>query len=295
MWKSLKEYSSPILATLCWAFSYVWTSIAFESFYPITLVTLRVIFAFLFMLAITLPFGKLQRIHRKHIVWLFVLGILEPFGYFLCEVYGLKLVSPTYAAVILSTIPLFSPLIAYITLKEKVTLFNVVGILVSLFGVLAISIGKDGAFLAEPLGVVLLFGAVFISIAYSVAVRKLSKHYSVLTIVTYQNFSGIFLFLPLYFFVDYGNPNLPFTPQAFFAVILLAVFASALAFVFYATSLNKFGVTRTNIFLNLLPAITAGLSVALLGEVLSWQKVIGIVVVISGLFVSQIKRKPSLR
>ncbi len=294
MWKLFKEYSAPILATFCWAFSYVWTSMAFESYYPVTLVTLRVVFAFIFMLAITLPFGKLQRLHKKHILLMLGMGLLEPFGYFLCEVYGLKMVSPTYAAVILSTIPLFSPLIAFISLREKVTLFNIIGILVSLFGVLAISIDKTGSFLAEPFGVILLFAAVFISISYSVVVRKMSKYYTELTIVTYQNLSGIILFTPLYFFVDYSKPALPFQMQSFVAVILLAIFASSLAFLFYTISLNKFGVTRTNIFLNLLPAITAGLSVSLLGEQLSLQKLLGILVVIGGLFVSQIKRKPSL-
>lgn len=287
--KLLRTYLAPILATLCWAFSYIWTNMAFASFYPITIVTLRVVFASIFMLSITLPFGKLQRIQKKHLLLFLGLGLLEPFGYFLCEIFGLTQVSPTIAAVILSTIPVFSPFIAFVFLRERVTWSNILGIGISLGGVLVITINKNGDFLANPRGVILLFAAVFISISYSVAVRKLSKYYSEMSIVTYQNISGILLFTPLFFVVDYGKKGLSFDLKALAAVVLLAIFASALAFIFYTSSLNKFGVGRTNIFLNLLPAITAILSFLFLKEEINIQKIIGIAIVILGLFLSQLR------
>jgi drug/metabolite transporter (DMT)-like permease len=250
---------------------------------------MRVIIASIFMLIITLSTKKLQKIQSSHLIWFLGLGLLEPFGYFLCEIYGLTMVSPTFAAVILSTIPLFSPIIAFIFLKERITWMHILGITVSLLGVLAISIDKNGSFSANKTGVILLFAAVFISISYSVSVRKLSAYYSELSIVTYQNISGVILFTPLFFIIDYNKVSLPFRIDALIAVILLAVFASALAFIFYASSLNKFGVARTNIFLNLLPAITAFLSFTILGESINIQKISGIAIVIVGLFVSQLK------
>lgn len=248
---------------------------------------MRVLFASIFMLGLAFFTHGLQKIQIKHLIWFLGLGLLEPFGYFLCEIYGLTMVSPTFAAVILSTIPLFSPFIAFFFLREKITWANVLGIVISMGGVLAISVGGNGSFITKPLGVILLFGAVFISISYSVSIRKLSKYYSETTIVTYQNITGVLLFTPLFFIMDYGKKALPFEPKAMVAVVLLAVFASALAFIFYTTSLNKFGVTRTNIFLNLLPAITAVLSVTMLGEQISTQKILGLVIVILGLFVGQ--------
>lgn len=261
---------------------------AFQSFHPISIVIMRVIIASAFMLILSLSTKKLQKIKKEHLLLFLGLGLLEPFGYFLCEIYGLKMVSPTFAAVILATIPLFSPFIAYFTLKEKLSAGNILGIVVSLTGVIAISFDGNGNFLAEPLGVILLFAAVFISISYSVAVRKLSKYYNELSIVSYQNISGIILFSPLFFIFDYNKAALPFEWSSLTAVFLLAIFASALAFIFYANSLNQFGVAKTNIFLNLLPAITAFLSVTILGESINSQKVIGIIIVISGLFVSQL-------
>jgi drug/metabolite transporter (DMT)-like permease len=285
--KILKTYLSPILATICWAFSYIWTNMAFVSFHPVTIVTLRVLFASIFMIGLAFFTHNLQKIQVKHLLWFLGLGLLEPFGYFLCEIYGLTMVSPTFAAVILSTIPLFSPFIAFVFLREKITWANILGIVISMAGVLAISIGGNGSFITKPLGVILLFCAVFISISYSVSIRKLSKYYSVTTIVTYQNITGVILFTPVFFIMDYGRNTLPFEPKAMVAIVLLAIFASALAFIFYASSLNRFGVTRTNIFLNLLPAITAVLSVTMLGEQISIQKIWGLAIVILGLFVGQ--------
>lgn len=284
-----KAFIYPILATFCWAFSYVWTKMAFVSFLPITLVTLRVIIASVFMLILALSLRQLQKVHRKHIWWFLGLGLLEPFGYFLCEVYGLTMVSPTFAAVMLAMIPLTTPFIAYLFINERFTYMNIAGIIVSLAGVIAISVNKNWELTAEPTGIILLTAAIFISISYSMSVKKLTTHYTVLSIVTYQNIIGILYFVPLYFLTDFGNNTLPFKWDAFEAVIYLSIFSSALAFVFYAKALVEFGVTRTNLFLNLLPAITAFLSVKFLGEELTTQKMIGIGVVVLGLFVGQIQ------
>jgi len=48
--------------------------------------------------------------------------------YFIGETSGLNKVDPASTAVIISTIPLFTPLAAFYFLKEKVTAWNIAGI-----------------------------------------------------------------------------------------------------------------------------------------------------------------------
>jgi drug/metabolite transporter (DMT)-like permease len=290
--KNYKYFFAPILAAICWSSAYITINLAFESFRPITIVLLRVIVASIFMLAIGFSLKKLDKIKKSHIKWFIILGLIEPFSYFLCEVYGLTMVSATLAAVILSTIPLFSPIFSSIFLKEKVTVANIVGIVISILGVGLIILDGKGDFSYQALGVLLIFGALIVAIIYALYVKRLAEHYSEITIVTAQNIIGIFLFLPLFFIIDFKHlGELAISISSILAILVLGVFASALAFIFYAYSLKNIGIVRTNAFLNLLPAMTAVLAFFILGDKLSHQMVLGIAVVIGGLYVSQVKFK----
>ncbi len=289
--KLYKNLLAPILAALCWSLSYIMTNMAFLSFRPITIVFFRVIIASLFMLFIALLSRQMMKIKRAHLKWFLLLGLIEPFSYFLCETYGLTMVSSTLAAVILSTIPLFTPFFSTIFLKEKVTIFNIAGLLISIGGVALIILDGNSDFAYKKEGLFLLFGGVVIAIVYSLFVRRLSQEYSEITIVTCQNIVGIFLFMPLFFFIDFEHlGELPIYTNAILAVVVLGVFASALAFIFYAYSLKHNGIVKTNIFLNLLPALTAVLAYFILGDAITLQMIIGISVVIMGLYISQLRK-----
>jgi drug/metabolite transporter (DMT)-like permease len=70
---------------------------------------------------------------------------------------------------------------------------------------------------------------------------------------------------------------------------MLALFASFIAFVLFAEAVRRIGVVRSNVFCNLMPAVTALFSALILHEILSFQQIIGIAIVIGGLFVSQLQ------
>ncbi|MPN46296.1 hypothetical protein SDC9_193882 [bioreactor metagenome] len=72
---------------------------------------------------------------------------------------------------------------------------------------------------------------------------------------------------------------------------MLAIFASVLAFVLFAGVVRKIGVAKTNVFVNLIPVFTAIFSYLIFKQYLSYNQWIGIAIVVSGLFVSQMTRK----
>ena len=71
---------------------------------------------------------------------------------------------------------------------------------------------------------------------------------------------------------------------------MLSVFASVIAFVLFAGVVREIGVARTNVFVNLIPVFTAIFAWWVLDESLTWLKITGIVIVVSGLFVSQLRK-----
>ena len=288
--KSLLVYGSIILAMLFWSFSFVWVKIVYTVYNPITTVVLRLIISSILLFAIGKGLKRIQVIEKKDRMQLLLLAFFEPFLYFMGESFGLKLVSSTLGAVIISTIPLFSPVAAYFFHREKIGIMGVIGILISIIGVSIIIFNKDFNLIASPLGIALMFLAVGAAVGYSIVLKKLAAKYNPVSLISYQNLLGIGFFLPLFFIFDYQHfmAAQP-TSEVLISILELAIFASSLAFIFFTYGLNHLGITKSNIFINAIPVFTAIFAYFVLGELLSFQKMVGISIVISGLFLSQAK------
>ena len=289
--KDLLAFGSALGAAFFWSFSFIWFKIAYQGYNPITVVIFRLAFAALLMTVIAVSMKKLQKIARKDF-WLFILmSFFEPFLYFIGESYGLKYISSTVAAVIVATIPLITPVFAWFFYREKVKWMNALGLIFSFFGVGLVVLNGSLQFDASPLGVALEFMAVFAAIAYSIVLRNLVGKYNTFSIIAWQNIIGVIFFLPIWLTFEFNDfIARPFDPEAFKAIVFLAVFASTLAFVFFTQSIRQLGVTRSNTFINLIPVFVAVLSFFILKDNLGFQQIIGIIIVVAGLFLAQIKR-----
>ena len=293
--KSIYIYSIAILSMLFWGMSFVWTSIVFRYYGPITTVFLRLVLSTIILFAGIRVFGKLEKI-RKEDYKLFILSALfNPFLYFIGESYGLKLTSSTVSAVIITTIPLFTPIVAFYTLGERLTKLNIAGIIVSFLGIIIMLFYKNFSLNTSPLGLILLLFAVASAIIYVVFLKKLSEKYSAFFIIAVQNLIGAVFFLPLFLIIEFDQ-FITVKPDFLLisSLLSLAVFCSSLAYVFYTISTKEIGISRTNIFTNLIPVFTAIFSYFILSEYFNFQKILGILIVIIGLFLSQIKKSKSL-
>jgi drug/metabolite transporter (DMT)-like permease len=290
--KDLLAYGAALGAAFFWSFSFVWFKIAYLAYNPITVVLFRLVISAILIIVIGWSMKRLQKPSKKDVGLFFLMSFFEPFLYFMGESYGLKYVSSTVAAVIVATIPLLTPIFAWYFYREQVRLMNIVGFFFSFIGVGMVVLDQSGHFEASPLGVGLEFIAVFAAIAYSIVLKNVASRYNTFTIIAYQNLIGIALFLPVWLFVDFKDfLNTPFHPQAFRAIVLLAVFSSTLAFVFFTQSVRQLGMNRANTFINLIPVFVAVTSFFVLNESMDLQKITGIIIVIAGLSLAQAKRR----
>jgi drug/metabolite transporter (DMT)-like permease len=282
-------YTGIVLAMLFWALSFIWFKMANEHFPPVTIVLLRLIISSFFLWFFSRATGSLQKLDRKDRGAIILLTLFNPFLYFIGESYGLTYVSSTTGAVMISTIPLFTPFAAHYLLRERLSLMNYAGIFLSFAGVFLI-LYHPGGWTASWQGIAFLLFAVFCAVAYTILLARLSFRYNALSLVTWQNTLGALLFVPLFFVLDYRrlSPGL-FTLKNLTPVIELALFASSAAFVLFAVGIKEIGAAKTNIFSNLIPAITALFAWFLLDEPLTLRIAAGILIVITGLFLSQIK------
>jgi drug/metabolite transporter (DMT)-like permease len=286
-------YTIAILSMVLWGMSFVWSTIVFRYYQPITTVFLRLVISFLLLFTGILLFSKMEKIQKKDWKIFFASAGLNPFFYFLGESYGLKMSSSTISAVVIATIPLFTPIVAYFTLKEKLSKLNVLGMITSFLGIILMIVNRNLSLNASPLGFGLLLFAVATAVSYSVFLKKLSVRYSAFTIIAVQNLIGAFYFLPFFLFFEWDlfiavRPDFNLVSS----LLALAVFCSTIAYVFFTISTREIGVNRTTMFSNLIPVFTGIFSYFILGELFSFQKIMGMVVVIIGLYLSQIKKTP---
>ncbi|PKP39227.1 MAG: EamA family transporter [Bacteroidetes bacterium HGW-Bacteroidetes-15] len=290
--KLFAVYMSAIIAMVFWSLSFIWYKEVLVLYRPVSLVIMRLIISSTLLFVVTSTLGRLDRIQKKDIGKFLLLSFLSPFIYFLGESYGVSLIPTTLAAVIVSTIPLFSPIGAYYYLKERISWMNFAGIVVSIVGV-GLVIFHDGFELKDVslLGIGFMSLAVISALGYSLIIKKMTDRYNVFSIVAYQNLIGIFYFLPLFFWLDFKQfIQVKPTWEVIIPLLNLGVFASTFAFIFFTYAIKNLGITKANIFTNAIPVLTAIFAYFILDEAITPIKMAGILVVVFGLFLSQIRK-----
>jgi drug/metabolite transporter (DMT)-like permease len=285
----LLVYALNILAMVFWAFSFIWYKDVYQFLQPFTTILTRLIISAALLFLVSASIGKLQKINFKDFKLILGLAVFEPFLYFVGESLGMQLVTPTTGAVIIALIPLLVPIFAYIFLKERLSVKNIIGVLLSFIGVLLVIITRDFELAASSKGLMLMGLAVIAAIFYSILLKRLTDLYNPLTLIAWQNLIGAVLFLPLVIIFDIKdwNPGMV-SIGALIPILKLAIFASSFAFLFYSNAVQVLGAVRANIFTNLIPVFTAAFSFFFLNEKLILQNILGILLVIAGLVLSQL-------
>ena len=291
-----KTYGAVMLSMIFWSFSFIWFKIANQTFHPITIVFVRLVLSVILLTLYLIITKNYMKIIKRDWKLFLMLALFEPFFYFLGESFGLTYISATVCSVMISTIPVFAALGAWLIFKEKLKVINYAGIILSFIGVLVFILNRDGSISFNIKGLGLLLFAVLSAVGYNLTLSRLVVTYSPVYIVNVQNLIGAVLFLPLFLILDFKHfINTQFTFNMFLPIIELALFASCGAFILFAYSVRNMGISKANVFSNCIPVFTALFSFILLGDKPTVQNIIGMAIVIAGLFMSQMNsRKKSL-
>ena len=279
-----------VVAMIFWGMSFVWSTQVYQSLNPTATIFLRLAVATVFFTAILFAFRQNERIKKEHLKLFALAALFEPFMYFIFEGYGLKETSPIIGSTIIALIPLVTPIAASIFLKERLTAKNIIGIIVSFLGVVVMLLNKNLEFVASPKGVLFLCGAVVVAVGYSIALSKLTKFYKPMTITWVQNIIGMIYFIPLVVIMERFEPS-NFSNIGAYIVPLacLGVFCSAIAYALWAYAFSQLGASKANVYSNLIPVFTAIFSYFIIHEALTTGKIVGILLVVAGLVLSQMK------
>ncbi|MEZ4999734.1 MAG: DMT family transporter [Bacteroidales bacterium] len=292
MVRLLRTYGAVVTSMIFWAFSFIWFKVANQFYSPLIIVYGRLVISVIMLTIFLAVTGRFEKIKRKDRKFFLLLAFSEPFIYFLGESFGLTYVSSTVGAVIISTIPVFTALGGWIFFGEKLRWLNYAGIVLSFAGVLVFVLNLDGSLSFDPRGLGLLAVAVLAAVGYTLTLRKLAGLYHPIYIVNIQNIIGMILFTPVMLIFERGHmASFEYSPVEFWAIIKLAIFASSGAFILFGFAVRSLGATRANVFSNAIPIFTAIFAFFIMGESIGFQKIIGMAIVITGLFLSQSYKK----
>lgn len=285
----LKHWLVFILLGAIWSSSFMWIKIALQEIGPITLVAFRVLFGLLFGVVVI----YLQRIRwpRTFKEWipLLVLGfgnIAIPF--FLIS-WGEQSIDSAVASILNATTPLFTILIAhYLLHDDKMTAPKVLGLLMGFAGVVILMSKDIGASLGSLLG---QFAIVLASAFYAggaVYARRTTQGMPGIMRSAGPLFPATVVMWAAMFLAE-SPVKIPQLGSTWIALLFLGVLGSGFAFVLSYYLLHEIGPTRTSMVTYLFPLGGVILGVVFLNEDLSWQLVLGAVLIVLSLIVANMQ------
>ena len=173
--------------------------------------------------------------------------------------------------------------------KEKVTAFNIVGVVLSLVGIVMVAMAHGELGKNFILGIMLLVIAVIAEVGHASITKSLSGNYSSQIIVMYQFLIGSIYLLPLFIWkgLDGFNMQVYFSAEVWYPLICLAVLCSSLAFSLWVSTIKNLGVAKSSIFSALIPVAAAIIAWLLGHELMNTRQWIGIAISTVGVIMSQ--------
>jgi drug/metabolite transporter (DMT)-like permease len=280
-----------VLAQLFWATNFIFGARLIDEFTPLELTTYRWVGALPLLLVIAWWLERPDwRAAWGEWKWHLLQAMLGMVGYTLFLYAALETSSSVNAGVISAMSPATITIAAVILLGERVTRIGVVGIALSIVGVLLVVLAGQGggAGLSVSIGDVLLIGTVLVWTAYVIVSRRLRT--PPITATTVQVALSVVVLLPMLLIV--GAPAQP-SAEGWFGLIWIIIFPSALAYLLWNIAADTLGPARTGVFLNLLPVFTTIIAIALGDVVTVWQIVGGLIVLVGVFLATRPPRVPA--
>lgn len=287
-----KHWTAYILLGLIWSTSFLWIKIAIQEIGPFTLVAFRVFFGLLTAGGAAL-FVRAEW-PRDRATWITyaILGVTSVAAPFFLITWAEQFIDSAIASILNATAPLFTILIAhYLLHDDKMNLPKVLGLLTGFAGVVLL-LSEDltaGAHNSAIGQAAVVLASVFYA-GSTVYARKNTEHVPGLV-------RGAAPFFSANIVMWIAAPALerPFTiphlPITWFALLWLGALGSGLALILWYYLLHEIGPTRTISVTYIFPLGGVILGVLFLQEHLSWQLILGALLIISGVLVTNWKRK----
>ncbi|MHA1519070.1 MAG: DMT family transporter [Promethearchaeota archaeon] len=270
------------------SFLFMKTSLTFAPTFVV--LTLRFVISFTILTIIILftkGFQKVKFALGHHPLQIFLFAIFQPIIFFTFQALALIQIDTSEAGLISSISPALVAILGFIFLQETLSRKKIIGLLLTLGGLVVIYILK-GAFSSpsNPWGVVFILVATFSASIYQIIGRNLAQKYDPMTLAYIRIGIGTALF-PLLGLVmgdwnGFSPSNLENPSPFIWSILFLAVFTTVGTSLLTIYSLKRLKAAEQGIFASLATVIAIFAGILFLDEIFQWYELVGSIIVIMG-------------
>ncbi|MDO5548409.1 MAG: DMT family transporter [Eubacteriales bacterium] len=277
-----------LFTIVIWSTTYIATKVLLRSFSPVEILFIRFVIGYAALL-VACP-QRLGKTTGKQELLFAGAGLCGVSAYYLLENVALTYTMASNVGVVLSAAPFFTAIVIHLFVREDERFhWNFLfGFLIALAGISLISFNGTQLQL-NPLGDFLAVLAALGWAFYSLFLRRIGEYGFPTILVTRRIFRyGLLFLLPaLPFFEVRLDVSRFAAPENFLNLIFLGFGASAICFVTWNYAVKVIGPVKSNLYIYLSPVITVLASSILLQEPVTPLAVLGTVLCLSGLVISE--------
>ncbi|GAA5188315.1 DMT family transporter [Ferrimonas gelatinilytica] len=282
----------PLIAVVIWAGNNLVGKLSVDVISPAAIAFYRWLLAAILLTPFMLPsVWKLRHFVLRNLFKFSLLAILGVVAFQSLGYVAAASTSATHMGLIGATVPLLTLLISLIVLREAPTLGAMLGAALSFIGLAILLSGghlsnltRDGINQGDLL---MLIGATAYAL-YGVLIRHWQIPMSVWQSLYVQILLGLLWLMPAVLM----SPSMAISESALPLVLYAGIASSVVAPFCWMSGIQKLGASNNAIFMNLIPLFTTASAVAILGEKLHSGHLVGGLLIISGVMLSQWLRQP---
>jgi drug/metabolite transporter (DMT)-like permease len=276
------------LTAAIWASTFINIKVVLLQLPPNTIAFLRFLVASL-ALGLYMLYTHQPPIRRQDWLRLAACGLTGVTLYNFLQNQGLRYAGSTDASILAAMAPVFLALLAWLLLKERISLLQTLGIAIALTG--SVLVATNGTLAGFALNPMRLYGDCLVLLTglawaiYSTLVKTLLERYPATTVLAYTTFAGTLFLLPL------SLAELPInfaavTLSIWLNILYLGLFASALAYLIWNLALSRVPAVTAAAYIYLIPVLTAVMVAVYYRQLPSLYIVAGGLIVLLGTYLA---------